>query len=86
MPRYKPEHKGMMLLPVDFERQVIPGSCEHALCYLVDHELDLSLFDARSYNDTEGASAFKPAVLLKIILLAYSRGLVGSRRCGDEKN
>lgn len=44
MARYKPTYKGLKLLAVDFDRQVIPGSFEHALCHLVDHELDLSFF------------------------------------------
>ena len=47
MARYKPMHKGLKLLPVDFDQQVIPGSFEHALCHLVDHELDLAEFHAR---------------------------------------
>ncbi len=34
----------------------------------------------RDKNDTEGASAFDPAVLIHIILLAYSRGIVSSRK------
>jgi transposase len=80
MARFKPLHKGLKLLPVDFERQVIPGSFEHALCHLVDHELDLSAFHARYQNDVEGAPAYDPAVLIKIILLAYSRGLIHSRK------
>lgn len=80
MPRFKPVHQGLKLLPVDFDRQVLPGSFEHALCYLIDHELDLTAFHARYHNDAEGAPAFDPAVLLKIVLLAYSRGIVGSRR------
>jgi transposase len=80
MPRFKPIHKGLKLLPVDFDRQVLPGSFEQALCYLVDHEFDLSGFHARYKNDDEGASAYDPAVLLKIILLAYSRGIVTSRK------
>jgi len=80
MPRFKPTHKGLKLLPVDFDRQVLPGSFEHALCYLVDHEFDLSGFRARYKNDDEGASAYDPAVLIKIILLAYSRGIVASRK------
>ena len=71
MARFKPIHKGLKLLPVDFDRQVIPGSFEHALCHLVDHELDLSAFHARYKNDVEGASAYDPAVLIKIVLLAY---------------
>ncbi|MFZ5484944.1 MAG: transposase, partial [Pseudomonadota bacterium] len=80
MARYKPIHKGMKLLPVDFDRQVQPGSFEHALCYLVDHELDLAPFHARYKNDHEGAPAFDPAALIKIVLLAYSRGIVSSRK------
>ena len=80
MPRFKPVHKGLKLLPVDFDKQVLPGSFEHALCYLVDHEFDLGGFHARYNNDDEGASAYDPAVLLKIILLAYSRGIVTSRK------
>lgn len=80
MPRYKPIHKGLKLLPVDFDKQVQPGSFEHALCTLIDHELDLSGFHARYRNDVEGAPAFDPAVLLKIVLLAYSRGIVSSRK------
>jgi len=50
------------------------------LRYLVDRELDLTAFLARYRNDTEGAPAYDPAVLLKIILLAYSRGIVSSRK------
>lgn len=80
MARFKPVHKGMKLLPVDFDRQVQPGSFEHALCHLVDHELDLSDFHSRYNNDAEGAPAFDPAVLIKIILLAYSRGIISSRK------
>ena len=80
MARFKPIHKGLKLLPVDFDRQVIPGSFEYALCHLVDSELDLSTFHARYKNDVEGASAFDPAVLIKIILLAYSRGIIHSRK------
>jgi len=80
MAHFKPTHKGLKLLPVDFDRQVIPGSFEYALCHLVDHELDLSAFHKRYNNDVEGAPAFDHAVLIKIILLAYSRGIIHSRK------
>ena len=80
MPRFKLVHRGLKLLPVDFERQLQPGTFEFALCHLVDTALDLSPFHARYANDEVGASAYDPAVLLKIVLLAYSRGLVSSRR------
>ena len=80
MPRFKPIYKGLKLLPVDFDKQVQPGSFEYALCQLIDHELDLTAFHARYKNDHEGAPAYDPAVLLKLILLAYSRGIVSSRK------
>jgi hypothetical protein len=80
MPRCKPVHQGLKLVPVDFDKQVQPGSFEHALGSLVDHELDLTELRGFYRNDVEGASAYDPAVLLKIVLLAYSRGIVGSRQ------
>jgi transposase len=59
--------------------QILPGTFEYALNWLVDHEIDLSVFDARYCNDETGAAAYDPAVLLKIVLLGYARGLVSSR-------
>src|ERR1043166_2309003 len=79
MARYKPIDMSPKPLTVDFTRQILPGSFEYALCYLMDHEMDLSEFDARYRNDEGGAPAYAPALLLKIVLLAYSRGLVSSR-------
>jgi transposase len=69
-----------MFLPVVLSEQLVPGSFAFALNYLVDEELDLSALDARFRNDEVGASAYDPRVLLKIVLLGYSRGLVSSRQ------
>jgi transposase len=80
MARHKPVHRGPLLLPVVLAEQVQPGTFELALDHLVDHELDLSALDARFRNDDTGASAYDPRVMLKIVLLAYSRGLITSRR------
>lgn len=80
MPRYKPVHRDPLLLPVVLSEQLQPGTFEFALDHLVDHELDLSALDARFRNDETGASAYDPRVMLKIVLLAYSRGLNTSRR------
>ncbi|MFX5839343.1 transposase, partial [Acinetobacter baumannii] len=79
MPRFKTPDYGLKLIPVDFAQQVLPGTFEFALCHLVDNELDLSTLRARYTNDAGGAPAFDPAVLLKIVLLGYSRGLISSR-------
>lgn len=79
MARYKHIDTSPKFLPVDLSRQLLPGTFEHALNHLLDHEVDLSGFDARYCNDEIGASAYAPAMLLKIVLFAYSQGIIGSR-------
>lgn len=79
MARYKPDSHLSKLLPVKFSEQILPGTFEYALNWLVDHEIDLSVFDARYRNDEVGASAYHPGVLLKVVLLGYARGLTSSR-------
>jgi len=79
VPRYKHIDMSPRLLPVDLSAQIVPGSFEYALAHLIDHELDLSAFAARFRNDATGAAAYPPSVLLKIVLLAYSRGILSSR-------
>jgi transposase len=79
MARYKTIDTSPRFIAIDLQRQLLPGSFEHALNYLVDHELDLARFDARYKNDLTGASAYPPAMLLKVVLFAYSRGIVSSR-------
>jgi hypothetical protein len=69
----------MKLLPIDLSRQLLPGTFEHALSHLIDHELGLRVLDERFRNDQSGAPAYAPSVLLKVILFAYSRGIVSSR-------
>jgi transposase len=79
--RYKPDLTGQsQLIPVDFAKQVLPGTFEHALAHLIDHKLDCSAFDAGYRNEVTGATAYDPRLLLKIVLLGYSRGLISSRR------
>lgn len=78
MARYKHIDSSPRLV-VDLSQQLLPGTFEHALNYLLDHELDLSGLDARFCNDEVGAPAYPPAMLLKLILFAYSRGIVISR-------
>ncbi len=81
MARYKSySYAQGKFIPVHFEKQIIPGTFEYSLNHLVDHELDLSIFDDRYRNEETGATAYDPRILLKIILFAYSRGIVSSRR------
>ena len=67
------------MIPMDFSAPVMPGSFEFALCHLVDRELDLSAICERFCNDVGGALVLDQAVLRKVVLLGYSRGLSRSR-------
>ncbi len=77
--RYKPVDRSPCFLPIVLESQLVAGSFEHALDVLIDSEIDLSRLATRFCNDETGAPAYDPAVMLKIVLLAYCRGVVSSR-------
>ena len=79
MARYKHIDVSPRFLALDLKRQLLAGTFEHALDHLLDHEIDLSALDARFNNDETGASAYPPALLLKVVLFAYSQGIVSSR-------
>jgi transposase len=79
MPRYKASVQGWQFLAVDLSVQLRAGTFEYALNQLIDRELDLSEIEARYKNDEQGAVAYDPRVLLKIVLLAYSRGIISAR-------
>ena len=80
MARYKRIDTSPRFLAVDLSLQLLPGSFEHALDYLIDNELDLSAFDTRYKNDKTGACAYSPAILHEVILFAYSQGIVATAR------
>ncbi|MBN4054491.1 transposase [Nitrospira defluvii] len=81
MARYKPySYNQSKLIPVYFADQILPSTFEYALNYIVDNELDLSIFLDRYQNDETGAPAFDPAIFLKIVLFAYSHGITSSRK------
>jgi transposase len=79
MARFKPIDMSPRFLPVVLEQQIMSGSFEQALHVLIDTDFDLSSLHARFNNDGTGAPAYDPAALLKIVLLAYSRGIISSR-------
>jgi transposase len=67
------------LIPINFKAQLQPGSFEYALNHLIEKKIDLTGFDELYKNDENGRRAYNPAILLKIILFAYSRGITSSR-------
>jgi len=81
MARYKQyDYSQEKFIPVHFDKQILPWTFEYTLNYLIDNEIDLSFFDLRYQNDETGAPAYDPAILIKIILYAYSRGITSSRK------
>jgi len=81
MARYKPyDYNQALLLPVCLQDQLIPGTLEFAIHTLVESRMDASVFDSQFNNDDTGRLAYAPKVLLKVVLLAYSRGMITSRK------
>jgi len=72
-------YKQTILLSLNLEDQLQPGTFEYALHYLIENKLDLTIFYPRYKNDDNGRPAYHPAILLKIILFAYSKGITSSR-------
>jgi transposase len=81
MAKFKPyDYRQRVLLPVSLEEQLMPGTLEFAIHTLVEKRLDMSIFDGKYRNDETGRAAYDPKVLLKVVLLGYSRGLISSRK------
>jgi hypothetical protein len=48
MARYKEfDYSQGKFIPIHFDRQILPGTFEYSLHYLIDNEIDLSIFDCR---------------------------------------
>ncbi len=81
MAKYKPyNYSQRVMVPVSLEDQLIPGTLEFAINTLVEDRMDMSVFEDRYNNDETGCWAYDPKVLLKVVLFAYSRGLISSRK------
>jgi len=81
MAKYKRyDYKQSLMIPVSLEEQLVPGTLEFAIHTLVERRLDMSVFDDNYQNDETGRSAYDPKILLKVVLLGYSRGLTSSRQ------
>jgi transposase len=77
----------LVMIPISLQDQLEPGTLEYTINELVEHNIDLSVFEERYQNDDVGATAINPKILLKVILFAYSRGMISSRQieraCGE---
>ena len=81
MARYKGyDYTQTVLIPVSLENQLLPGTLEFAIHVLVERRMDISIFGSRYKNDETGCPAYDPKILLKVILVAYARGMISSRK------
>jgi transposase len=81
MAKYKRyDYSQKVLIPVCLEEQLVPGSLEFAIHTLIETRMDISVFEDKYKNDETGRSAYDPKILLKVVLLGYSRGLISSRQ------
>jgi hypothetical protein len=62
-----PKSDQYMFVPVYIDEQLVPGTIEFTIAYIVDNHLDLSLIRPLYHNDKTGAAA-------------YSLGTMSSRR------
>jgi len=80
MAKFKPyDYDQMVMIPITLKEQLEPGTLEYAIHDLVEQKIDLSVFEDRFKNDDTGAPAFDPKILLKVVLFAYTRSIIGSR-------
>ena len=67
------------MVVINYQDQLQPGTLEHAIHHLIEYRLDLTVFFPSYQNDATGRYAYNPAILLKIVLFAYSKGITSSR-------
>ncbi|GAA3980201.1 IS1182 family transposase [Allohahella marinimesophila] len=80
MPKFIPyNYDQHSMVVINYADQLQPGTFEHAVHYLISEKLDLSVFYPKYRNDEQGRPAYDPAILLKIVLFAYSKGITSSR-------
>lgn len=81
MARFKPyDYSQGLMVPVNLEEQIEPGTFEYALHHLIEARYDDSFLASEFSNDDTGRPAYPPKLMLKAILFAYSQGMLSSRR------
>jgi len=80
MPNFIPyDYNQNSMVVINYLDQLQPGTFEHAIHFLITNKLDLSVYFSAYKNKDNARPAYDPAILLKIILFAYSKGITSSR-------
>ena len=82
MGRFKElDHKQSQFIILDFEEQLMEGTFEYVLYFIFERGLvNIEPFIKKYLNDKNGRKAYHPSIMLKIIMLGYSRGVISSRK------
>ena len=73
------DYSQAVIAPIFLDDQLVPGTLEYAIHYIVEERLNMSIFDKRYNNDSTGRKSIDPKLLMKIVLYGYSRGMISSR-------
>jgi transposase len=81
MPKYINTDKlqDNVFIPLKLSEQIIKGTLAYTIQFLVDNKIDITPFILKIKNDKTGRPAYNPKILLKLILFAYSNGIISSR-------
>ena len=80
MPNFiKYDHNQTSMVVINYQDQLQPGTFEYAVHHLIHNKIDCSVFYPKVKNDETGRPAYDPAILLSIILFAYSKGITSIR-------
>ncbi len=80
MPNFKPHSYDQFAMGlINFDEQFALDPFALTLHHLIDNSIGLSAFHEKYNNDAGGRAAYNPAILLKIILFAYAKGVQSSR-------
>jgi transposase len=81
MARYKGyDYTQTVMIPVSLAHQLLPGTLGFTIQVLVARRLETAILDSRYKNEETGCRAYDPKILLKVILFAYARGIISSRK------
>ncbi|BBI50697.1 hypothetical protein HORIV_31180 [Vreelandella olivaria] len=68
MPRFKLyNHDQNAMAVINYQDQFQPGTFDHAVHYLIEHNLNLSVFHLKYRNDGAGRLAYDPDILINIL-------------------
>jgi transposase len=67
------------MVVINFQDELQPGPLERAIHHLIEQRLDFSVVFPSYQKDAAGRYTYNPAILFKIVLFAYYKGIRSSQ-------